>query len=243
MNATSSSPRIGIYGPEESTEYEIRGCNLWPVGYGAAVTAAGATPVLLGDTAPDRPWRELLGDLDGLVWTGSASAPGQPRPEEERLCNWCRKNALPLLAVDSALHALNLTFGGTLHVDLPSERPEALQHRHPPEEGLRHAIAVVPGTHIEQIYGEGEIVVNSEHRRAVAKAGRGFRVSASALDGIVEAIEAEGEKWFAIGVQWRPASASASGLDIQLFRGLVDAGHRRLARLPKRDRAACTTAA
>ena len=43
-----------------------------------------------------------------------------------------------------------------------------------------------------------------------------------ALDGVVEAIEAETEDWFAIGVQWRPASATASGLDIQLFRGLLD---------------------
>ena len=26
-----------------------------------------------------------------------------------------------------------------------------------------------------------------------------------------------------MGVQWQPASATASGLDIQLFRGLIDA--------------------
>jgi putative glutamine amidotransferase len=243
MNAITSSLRIGIYGPEESTEYESRGCSLWPVGYAAAVTAAGATPVLLGERIPDRPWKDLLGELDGLVWTGSASTSGQAKPEEEKLCSWCRKNALPLLAVDTAMHALNVVHGGTLHLDLPTERPEALQHRHPPETGLRHAIAVVPGTHIERIYGEGEIVVNSEHRRAIAKAARGFCVSAQALDGIVEAIEAEGEKWFALGVQWRPASATASGLDIQVFRGLLGAAERRLATTPKRDRAACTSAA
>ena len=29
--------------------------------------------------------------------------------------------------------------------------------------------------------------------------------------------------WFGMGVQWQPASASASGLDIQVFRGLIDA--------------------
>ncbi len=31
-----------------------------------------------------------------------------------------------------------------------------------------------------------------------------------------------------MGVQWRPASASASGLDIQLFRGLLDACEERM---------------
>ena len=40
-----------------------------------------------------------------------------------------------------------------------------------------------------------------------------------------------------LGVQWQPASATASGLDIQLFRGLVDGAGRRLPR-PSRARAA-----
>ena len=65
---------------------------------------------------------------------------------------------------------------------------------------------------------------------------RGFRVSARALDGVIEAIEAENDSWFALGVQWHPASATASGLDIQLFRGLVDSVSRR-AQKPARSRA------
>ena len=40
---------------------------------------------------------------------------------------------------------------------------------------------------------------------------------------MIEAIESERDDWFALGVQWHPASATASGLDIQLFRGLVEA--------------------
>ena len=83
------------------------------------------------------------------------------------------------------------------------------------------------GTQLADIYGEGEIVVNSEHRRAVQRIARGFRASALALDGVVEAIEAVREDWFALGVQWHPASATASGLDIQVFRGLVTAAQRR----------------
>jgi gamma-glutamyl-gamma-aminobutyrate hydrolase PuuD len=51
---------------------------------------------------------------------------------------------------------------------------------------------------------------------------RGFRVCARALDSVIEAIEVDTEEWFALGVQWRPASATASGLDIQLFRGLIE---------------------
>jgi gamma-glutamyl-gamma-aminobutyrate hydrolase PuuD len=58
----------------------------------------------------------------------------------------------------------------------------------------------------------------------VQRVARGFRVGACALDGVIESIEAvEFFGWFAMGVQWQPASATASGLDIQLFRGLIDA--------------------
>ncbi len=122
---------------------------------------------------------------------------------------------------------LNTAHGGTVFLDVGREWPEALQHRHPPERGLRHAINVIPNTTLAGIYGEGEIVVNSEHRRAVQRVARGFRASAVALDGVVEAIECEREDWFAMGIQWHPASATASGLDIQVFRGLIAAARRR----------------
>jgi putative glutamine amidotransferase len=127
------------------------------------------------------------------------------------------------------MQILNTAFGGTTFLDLPKELPQALQHRHPPEPGLRHAIAVVPGTKLADLYGEGEIVVNSEHRSAINRLARGFLISARALDTVVECIESEDQDWFALGVQWNPASASASGLDIQLFRGLTDACRERLA--------------
>jgi len=245
-NLTSAVPtslRVGILGPEEAASSESRGCNLWATGYSATVTAAGATAVPLGVSTSGRSWKDLLADIHGLVWTGRLR-PGSPfTVEEDRLCKWCKKNRFPILAVDDAMHVLNHSFGGTIHLDLPTERPEALQHRHPPERGLRHAIEVPPGSVLASIYGEGELVVNSEHRRGIAKVARGFRVSATALDGIVEAIESEDETWFAMGVQWRPAATTASGLDIQLFRGLIQAADNRELANPKRARAACPAAA
>lgn len=221
-NATAPVP-VGIYGPEENPCTEGRGCALWPSGYAAAVTAAGGAPVFLNEMHPGQSWDDLLAGVQGVILTGESRDSSQPIANEERLCRWCRKQGMPVLAVDQGLHALNATFGGTLYLDLARELPEALQHRHPPEKGLRHAINVLRGTRLAQIYGEGELVVNSEHRRAVSRVAKGFRVSAEALDGVVEAIEADGDGWFAVGVQWRPASGSASGLDIQLFRGLIEA--------------------
>ena len=107
------------------------------------------------------------------------------------------------------------------------ELPEALQHRHPPEPGVRHAIMVEPDTLMASLYGEGEIVVNSEHRQAIQRLAQGFHIGARALDGVLEAIEWTKDSWFALGVQWQPAAGTASGLDIQVFRGVIDAAQSR----------------
>jgi putative glutamine amidotransferase len=232
MSANLPSPRIGIYGTDDVSPGESRGCYLWPPGYAAAVTAAGGEPTPFRLPRPGESWDAQLLEVEAVLFLGHAATNARQAALEAKLCEWCRKRQLPLLAVDRGLLVLNTAFGGTLFTDLAREQPQALQHRHPPERGLRHAINVEPGTRLTGIYGEGEIVVNSEHREAVARVARGFRVCACALDGVIEAIEAESPRWFAVGVQWQPASASASGLDIQLFRGLVGACQHRLECVP-----------
>lgn len=222
MPAPAPSIQIGIYGSDSSRPNERHGCGLWPAGLAASVIAAEAAPVQL----PDRPrggcWEDLLEELHGVVIAGFDLMPKHHPAQAEEICAWCHDHKVPVLAIDHGLHALNTSHGGTLYLDLPRELPEALQHRHPPERGLRHAINVLPNSQLATLYGEGEVVVNSEHRRGISKLARGFRVGAQALDGVIESIEYESD-WFALGVQWQPATATASGLDIQLFRGLVNA--------------------
>jgi putative glutamine amidotransferase len=227
MSITHSTLRIGIFGTDGAGANERHGGGLWPAGHAAAVEAAGGEPVLLGASTKGRSWEDLLDGLQGVVLAGHDGDTMASIGQGEQLCEWCRRRRLPLLAIDHGLHVLNAAHGGTIYPDLARELPEALQHRHPPETGLRHAINVVEGTRLAEIYGEGEVVVNSEHRKAVQRVARGFRVSARALDGVIEAIESESAAWFALGVQWHPASRTASGLDIQLFRGLVDGCGRR----------------
>lgn len=228
MSTPPASPAIGIYGSDASANVPSRGFTPWPPGYAGAVSAVGGTLVQLTAPGPRRGWESVLARVDGAILAG---APGLAEAE---FCECCRERRLPLLAVGAGMHVLNTTFGGTLYLDLPRDRPEALQHRHPPEVGLRHAITVTAGTRLGHLYGDGEIVVNSEHRRAVDRVARGFRVSATALDGIIEGIELDGDEWFAVGIQWQPASVTASGLDIQLFRGLLDACSRVRVRKPTR---------
>lgn len=222
MFATPSTVRIAVYGSDSVTPG--RGVGLWPSGYKGAITAAGATPVLLDPATGDRSWAELLDGVKGVVVCGFDQSQSK-QGDVESLCLWCRSRKFPLLAIDRGLLAMNAAFGGINYNDLAKDLPEALQHRHPPEPGLRHAIMVQPNSMLCQVYGEGEIVVNSEHRQAIQRVAGGFKISGTALDGVIEAIESPIENWFAMGVQWQPASASASGLDIQVFRALIDAGN------------------
>ncbi len=223
MVTSAFAPRIGIYGSEERANSASRGCYLWPLGYGAALSEAGATPVSLALSRRRLEAEEVLGGLDGLLLVARETEHAWQPADADWLCRAARERRLPILGVDQGLQALNTVYGGSLYEDLSRQVPQALQHQHAYEPGDRHAINVEPHTRLAELYGEGEIVVNSEHRSAVCRLARGFRVSARALDGVIEAIEAEDEHWFALGVQWHPASASASGLDIQLFRCLVDA--------------------
>jgi gamma-glutamyl-gamma-aminobutyrate hydrolase PuuD len=226
MHPTTSSVHIAIYGPEEIAPVG-KGVGLWPAGYAGALTAAGAVAEFLDSAEDDASWDELLGGIHGVVFPGWKNG-SSPNPfAEEGLCHWCRDHRVPLLAIDDGMLALNSAFGGTSYLDLPREVPEALQHRHRPEHGIRHAIAVERGTIMASLYGEGEIVVNSEHRQAIHRLANGFQVSARALDDVIEAIEWKAPTWHCLAVQWQPASATASGLDIQLFRGLVDVCARR----------------
>jgi putative glutamine amidotransferase len=221
MFSTPSPTRIAVYGSEVNTPG--RGVGLWSIGYKGAVTAAGATPVMLEPSAGRQTWNEILDDTKGVVLCGFERSTRQG--DLESLGVWCKQHKFPILAIDRGLLALNAALGGINYDDVSRQLPEALQHRHPPEAGLRHAINVQPKTRLADIYGEGEIVVNSEHRQAIQRVAPGFKISGNALDGVIEAIESTSETWFALGVQWQPASASASGLDIQVFRALVDAAN------------------
>jgi hypothetical protein len=80
----------------------------------------------------------VLEEIDGIVFAGFPEGRGNPA-QEEAMCRWCRDCKMPLLAIDNGLLSMNSAYGGLLHQDLSREMPDALHHRHPPEDGIRHS--------------------------------------------------------------------------------------------------------
>jgi putative glutamine amidotransferase len=68
--------------------------------------------------------------------------------------------------------------------------------------------------------------VNSRHHQAVKRVASGFQVSATAPDGVIEAIEDPGAR-FCLGVQWHPENFWRTGEFRTLFEGFVEAAKAR----------------
>ena len=109
---------------------------------------------------------------------------------------------------------------GTLFDHIPADLPEAGNHML--NGNKLHDIFLDSDSVLARWLGtHGRTQVNSRHHQAVRDPGKGFRIIARALDGVVEAIEAEAP-WTAIGVQWHPEEMPEPHRK-KLFRGFLAA--------------------
>ncbi len=212
-------------------------------GYFDTVTAAGGLPIIVPPFGKEAEIGACLDQLDGIVLSGGLDLdpkrhglPSHPalqlmaqrRDDSDRvLVREVIERKIPVLAIGLGMQQINVACGGTLYLHLPEELPRAMPHRDPTGAAHRHAVLLEPGTRIDEIYGGGEIRINSAHHQAVRLVGTGLRIGARSPDGVIEAIETTDADWFCIGVQWHPESESASALDMQLFEAFIQACLRR----------------
>lgn len=238
--AQQTRPLIGLnvdyIGAGKATRPHLR----LNVGYAESVYTAGGMPVLLPVLGQESEIAAFLDRLDGFVLTGgldldprklglprhpSVQMMAERRDDHDRaLVRLILRREMPVLGIGVGMHQLNVACGGSLFMHLPEEMPRSMPHRDPSCDGPhRHLVNLQPGTRLDEIYGGGELRVNSSHHQAVRQPGTGFRVAATAPDGVIEAIEWTESTWFCVGVQWHPEADAASALDLQLFEALVQA--------------------
>lgn len=121
---------------------------------------------------------------------------------------WALEDGKPMFGVCRGAQVLNVVCGGTLYQDIADDLPTAARHDFFPTDGfardyLAHSIHVAAGSRLRGAFGSSDVMVNSMHHQSVRELGRGLRITAHAPDGVIEAIEGEGDAW-SVGVQWHP---------------------------------------
>lgn len=243
----SSRPIIGINTDYYAATKTFSAHARVNAGYFDAVMQSGGLPFLIPPLGKDAELDAILDRLDGIVLTGgldldprlqnqptmSAVQPMAERRElsDRMLVQKVIQRRMPVLGIGLGMQELNTLMGGSLFLHLPIDQPKALPHFDPSGGPHRHIIMLEPNTRIEEIYGGGELRVNSRHHQAVNVVAPKMRVGARSPDGVIEAIEAVDPNWFCIGVQWHPEADTASALDMQLFECFVQATVRQSDRL------------
>jgi putative glutamine amidotransferase len=211
--------------------------------YEESLRRAGAEIRLLTSTPVGADAASALEGVDGLVLPGgsdvhparygepahpSVSLAGDERDAFEiALATHAVEHDVPLLAICRGMQVLNVAAGGSLIQDVPSDVPHACHHDVPdPRDAVAHPVTVAPDSRLAAILGTaGDVPVNSRHHQAVKRIAPGFRISAQAPDGVVEAVERD-DRRFCIGVQWHPENFWSSGRFAELFRALVSVASR-----------------
>lgn len=206
-------------------------------GYSAAILNAQGLPLIMPPLGKKAEIDAFLDLVDGFILSAGPEVerrrtpatsfvrPAAVRREDfdPTLIERLLARRVPLLAIANGMQQLNTVLGGTLYANL-AEVPRALPHFDAAADGPhRHAVVLQADSLVEEIYGEGEILVNSDHHQGIRDIAAELRLAATAPDGVIEAVESADEDWFCIGVQWQPQSESASALDMQLFESFVQA--------------------
>jgi putative glutamine amidotransferase len=230
------------------------------VAYSRPLEAVGAVPLMLPFLEDPAPALELadavlLGfgrDLDpsryGAGRHPSLTAISPLRDELDlRLAAAALDRGLPVLGICRGMQVLNVLRGGTLYRDR-SEYPEAavahpggdwalwdevcdatLGRRAMPEHP-GHPLRIARGSRLAAALGAERGWANSYHHQAIDRLGAGVVPVAWADDGIVEAIELDGDAWV-LGVQWElQESWKDDRRMLRVFEHFVSARARRRAR-------------
>ena len=213
------------------------------------ITTAGGLPVVLPCAPSPKVITEYVRRCDGVLITGGddiqpelywPDVPASLRKTVGRndgvrdlLETLIVKEAFdqqkPLLAICRGHQILNITLGGTLIVDIPSQVKTTINHsRLKQKDRVVHQVFLEKNSLIHRVFGKDTIEVNSSHHQAVDKVAKPLRVTGRAPDGVIEALELRPEDAgimpYLLGVQFHPERLTRGYPEYgELFRSFTEA--------------------
>jgi putative glutamine amidotransferase len=190
--------------------------------YSEAVEAAGGLPVHISLIPKPDYISGVMDDLDGVLLPGSDSDVdplrygADPHPNlgsvhpvkdgtDLLVLQEIERRGLPLFAICFGMQVLNVSRGGTLIQDIPSQLPKAIKHQQGlPRDRPSHAVSFTEHSLLSALAEDRTALVNSHHHQAIEKVGRDLVVVARSSDGLIEALEDARPDRFGVAVQWHP---------------------------------------
>ena len=215
-----------------------------------AIQAAGGIPLMLPLSPDEEDIRQLLALCSGILFSGGPDPHpflwgeethamcGNMSPARDRMELSLLRAAIaakkPILGICRGEQMINVGLGGTLIQDISSQTKRAFPVAH--KQVFRydspcHHVRVTEGSLLARLTAKKadtstealQLAVNSMHHQAACQLAPGLMVSATAPDGIIEAVEMPGYP-FLLGIQWHPeylwkTDPAAAGI----FQGFVRA--------------------
>lgn len=222
-------PVVGITTNYEGIDATLRSA------YYRQIVEAGGTPMLIPPVNDNDVIMSTLDHIDALLLTGGADfnplwhgdepIPGLHHINRERdlpelmLTRYAYYRQIPILGICRGMQTLAIALDGHIQQDLPNAEVRMKHSQDADREEPTHTIFVQKDTLLKKIYNRDRMFVNSFHHQAVDEAGDKLRVSATAADKVVEAVESNEHKPI-LGVQWHPEWLGKDGQP--LFKWLVD---------------------
>ena len=132
----------------------------------------------------------------------------------------------PVLGICRGAQIINVAHGGSMWQDLSLRPGNTLKHMQAtrPDVGT-HVVKIKSGTTLEKIMGGSSLMTNSFHHQLIKEVAPDLTESASASDGVTEALESTDGK--VIAVQWHPEEMHANpapeaAIMNRLFKYLID---------------------
>ncbi len=195
--------------------------SIWMLpGYMDGIREAGGIPIIFPFTEDELEIEQLVRMCDGFLFTGGQDVSPELYNEIPMagLVESCRKRDIlegivlakaleknkAVLGICRGIQFINVSLGGTLFQDIPSQHPsETEHHQHAPYDVPIHDVTIPAGSPLYQCLGVEQLPVNSYHHQAVRELAPRLKAMACSPDGLIEAVYMP-EKKFLWAVQWHP---------------------------------------